>query len=48
MRRIITGHDKNGKSIITLDGPPARSIGEMLVDYLSYGTLMEIKLFQVI
>jgi len=28
MRRIITGHDKNGKSIITLDGPPARSIGE--------------------
>ena len=28
MRRIITGHDKNGKSIITLDGPPAKSIGE--------------------
>ncbi len=28
MRRIITGHDKNGKSIITYDGPPARSIGE--------------------
>ncbi len=28
MRRIITGHNKNGKSIITLDGPPARSIGE--------------------
>ena len=28
MRRIITGHDKNGNSIITLDGPPARSIGE--------------------
>ena len=28
MRRIMTGHDKNGKSIITLDGPPARSIGE--------------------
>ena len=28
MRRIITGHNQNGKSIITLDGPPARSIGE--------------------
>ncbi len=28
MRRIITGHDENGRSIITLDGPPARSIGE--------------------
>ena len=28
MRRIITGHNKQGKSIITLDGPPARSIGE--------------------
>ena len=28
MRRIITGHDKSGKSIITIDGPPACSIGE--------------------
>ncbi|MBT7276149.1 MAG: cupin domain-containing protein, partial [Woeseiaceae bacterium] len=28
MRRIITGHDKFGKSIITVDGPPACSIGE--------------------
>ena len=28
MRRIITGHDKEGRSIIALDGPPARSIGE--------------------
>ena len=28
MRRIITGHNENGKSIITLDGPPACSIGE--------------------
>ena len=28
MRRIVTGHDKNGKSIITLDGPPPQSIGE--------------------
>ena len=28
MRRIITGHNKDGKSIITIDGPPARSIGE--------------------
>ena len=28
MRRIITGHDKNGRSMITIDGPPARSIGE--------------------
>lgn len=28
MRRIITGHNKEGKSIITIDGPPARSLGE--------------------
>ena len=28
MRRIITGHNKSGKSIITIDGPPACSIGE--------------------
>ena len=28
MRRIVTGHDEKGKSIITIDGPPARSLGE--------------------
>ena len=28
MRRIVTGHNKSGKSVITIDGPPARSIGE--------------------
>ena len=28
MRRIITGHNSEGKSIINLDGPPARTIGE--------------------
>ncbi|MBT3993287.1 MAG: cupin domain-containing protein [Gammaproteobacteria bacterium] len=28
MRRIVTGHNKEGKSVITIDGPPARSIGE--------------------
>ena len=28
MRRIITGHNENGKSIFIMDGPPARSIGE--------------------
>ena len=28
MRRIVTGHNETGKSMITLDGPPARSIGE--------------------
>ena len=28
MRRIITGHNQEGRSIITLDGPPARSSGE--------------------
>ena len=28
MRRIITGHNKNGKSVVMHDGPPARSIGE--------------------
>ena len=28
MRRVITGHDEEGKSIVVLDGPPAQSIGE--------------------
>ena len=28
MRRIITGHNEEGKSVITIDGAPARSIGE--------------------
>jgi len=28
MRRIITGHNQAGKSVIIIDGPPARSIGE--------------------
>ena len=28
MRRIVTGHNKEGKSVITIDGPPAKSIGE--------------------
>ena len=28
MRRIITGHNELGKSIIAIDGPPACSIGE--------------------
>ena len=28
MRRIVTGHNGNGKSIVAIDGPPARSIGE--------------------
>ena len=28
MRRIITGHNDNGKSVISIEGPPARSIGE--------------------
>ena len=28
MRRIVTGHNEDGRSIITIDGPPARFIGE--------------------
>jgi mannose-6-phosphate isomerase-like protein (cupin superfamily) len=28
MRRIVTGHDEKGNSVITIDGPPARSLGE--------------------
>ena len=28
MRRIVTGHNQEGRSIITIDGPPARSIVE--------------------
>ena len=28
MRRVVTGHDEEGKSIVVLDGPPAQSIEE--------------------
>ena len=28
MRRLITGHNAEGKSVITIDGPPARSLSE--------------------
>ena len=28
MRRIITGHNEDGKSVVMYEGPPARSIGE--------------------
>ena len=28
MRRIVTGHNSDGKSVIKIDGPPTRSIGE--------------------
>ena len=28
MRRIVTGHNREGKSIINIDGPPAKSLGE--------------------
>ena len=28
MRRIITGHNADGKSVVMHEGPPARSIGE--------------------
>ena len=28
IRRIITGHNKDGRSIISIDGPPARILGE--------------------
>ena len=26
MRRIITGHNEKGESVVTFEGPPARSI----------------------
>ena len=28
MRRIITGHNEAGKSVVSIEGPPARSLGE--------------------
>ena len=28
MRRIVTGHNEDGMSVIKIDGPPSRSIGE--------------------
>ncbi len=36
LRRIVTGHNADGKSIVMIDGPPARSIGE------EFGGLFEI------
>ena len=28
MRRVVTGHNEEGKSIVSIDGPPSCSIGE--------------------
>lgn len=28
MRRIVTGHNGNGKSVVSIEGPPARTINE--------------------
>ena len=28
MRRIITGHNEDGRSVIKIDGPPLKSVGE--------------------
>ena len=39
---------RDGKSIITMDGPPARSIGEDVGGLLSYGILMGMILFLLI
>ena len=36
LRRIITGHNEDGKSIITINGPPARILGK------DFGGLFEI------
>lgn len=29
LRRIVTGHDDNGRSIVAIDGPPGRDSGEL-------------------
>lgn len=28
MRRIVTGHNEDGKSVVSIDSPPSRSLGE--------------------
>ena len=28
MRRIVTGHNEEGKSVVSIDSPPSRSLGE--------------------
>ena len=39
MRRIITGHNQDGKSVIKIDGPPSRSIGEDVGVLLFFGCI---------
>jgi len=46
MRRIITGHNEEGKSVISIDGPPARSIGEEAGGLLRFGIPMDLALIQ--
>ena len=46
MRRIVTGHNDNGRSEIKIDGPPARSIAEEIGGYSRYGMKMEQSLIQ--
>jgi hypothetical protein len=38
LRRIITGHNKNGKSIVMIDGKPSRIIGEDVGGLFENGT----------
>tara|TARA_Y100000022_G_scaffold35373_1_gene28642 strand:+ start:5793 stop:5972 length:180 start_codon:yes stop_codon:yes gene_type:complete len=44
LRRIVTGHDEQGKSIIMIDGGPSRTIGEDVGGLFEIGIQMEKKL----
>ena len=41
MRRIITGHNESGKSVVSIEGPPSRSLGEDAGGLYEIGILME-------
>ncbi|MEX1034569.1 MAG: cupin domain-containing protein [Sneathiella sp.] len=38
LRRIITGHNDKGRSVVTLDGPPSRRIGNLRDIWNSVGS----------
>ncbi len=41
LRRIVTGHDAEGKSIVTIDGPPAGAAGALQEIWQTEGTLVD-------
>lgn len=41
LRRIVTGHDANGRSVVTIDGPPGRQQGNLREIWNAAGSVLD-------